>query len=120
MKFSGASQARNAARKAGHSPVQLTAGDKKDIVLTNRLASNPGRVAIYGWHWPGGTPIQPLSTVHGAAYADYSHGVRLVSETAFVNGRAVPLGDLLADARYGPLLNNEGPVRPAVIQLASR
>ena len=28
----------------------LVSGHKKDVVLTNRLASNPGRIAIYGWH----------------------------------------------------------------------
>lgn len=63
---------------------ELTAGQKKDLVLSLRLRSAPGRVAIYGWHRTNGVPIQPLSTVHGALYADYSHGVRLVSETAYV------------------------------------
>jgi hypothetical protein len=28
----------------------LLAGHKKDLVIANRLASNRGRVAIYGWH----------------------------------------------------------------------
>jgi hypothetical protein len=65
----------------------LLAGHKKDLVLANRLASNRGRVAIYGWHRGNGDPIQPLSTVHGEYYADYSHGIRLVSRTAYVNGR---------------------------------
>ncbi|SIO03552.1 hypothetical protein SAMN05444722_0188 [Rhodovulum sp. ES.010] len=97
----------------------LTAGQKKDLVLTNRLRRAPGRVAIYGWHRPNGEPIQPLSTVHGAAYADYSHGVRLVSRTAFVNGRAVPLEDLLADRAYGELISGEGPIDAPVRLLAS-
>ncbi|MBN2906926.1 MAG: hypothetical protein JXJ18_09490 [Rhodobacteraceae bacterium] len=88
----------------------LTAGQKKDLVLTNRLRRNPGRVAIYGWHRPNGQPIQPLSTVHGAFYSDYSHGVRLVSQTAFVNGRAVALADLLADPAYASILTGEGPI----------
>ena len=51
-------------------PSLLTAGQKKDLVLSNRLRSAPGRVAIYGWHRTNGAPIQPLSTVHGARYAD--------------------------------------------------
>ncbi|WP_132950066.1 hypothetical protein [Rhodovulum bhavnagarense] len=89
---------------------QLVAGQKKDLVLTNRLRRTPGRVAIYGWHRPNGRPIQPLSTVHGALYADYSHGVRLVSDTAFVDGRAVSLGALLADPAYGAILSDEGPI----------
>ncbi|MAN16085.1 MAG: hypothetical protein CL945_15860 [Dinoroseobacter sp.] len=98
----------------------LVSGQKKDLVLTNRLARAPGRVAIYGWHRPGGNPIQPLSTVHGAAYADYSHGIRLVSRTAFVNGQAVDLEDLLMDGTYAGLLNTDGPIGRPAIQLASR
>ncbi|TCM75079.1 hypothetical protein EV216_14311 [Rhodovulum steppense] len=88
----------------------LTAGQKKDLVLTNRLREMPGRVAIYGWHRPDGQPIQPLSTVHGARYADYSHGVRLVSQTAHVDGRAVALAALLADPAYAAMLTGEGPI----------
>jgi hypothetical protein len=78
----------------------LLAGHKKDLVLANRLSSNRGRVAIYGWHRGNGDPIQPLSTVHGEYYADYSHGIRLVSRTAYVNGRPVDLRSLLTDGTY--------------------
>lgn len=88
----------------------LIAGQKKDLVLSNALRNRPGRVAIYGWHRGVGEPIQPLSTVHGAMYADYSHGVRLVSRTAFVDGQAVALTDLLADPAYAALLSDEGPI----------
>jgi hypothetical protein len=91
----------------------LTAGDKKDLVLTNRLWNNLARIAIYGWHRPDGQPIQPLSTVHGARYADYSHGIRLVSATAYVNGAAVPLLTLLQDPRWASLFSNEGVIRHA-------
>ncbi len=88
----------------------LTAGQKKDIVLSNRLRSKPGRVAIYGWHRPNGKPIQPLSTVHGEHYADYSHGVRLVSMTAYVNGEPRRLADILQDPRLAASVNSEGPI----------
>jgi hypothetical protein len=91
----------------------LTAGDKKDLVLTNRLWNNLARIAIYGWHRPDGRPIQPLSTVHGARYADYSHGIRLVSATAYVNGAAMPLLTLLQDPRWASLFSNEGVIRHA-------
>jgi hypothetical protein len=91
----------------------LTAGDKKDLVLTNRLWSHLARVAIYGWHRPDGRPIQPLSTVHGARYADYSHGIRLVSATAYVNGEAMPLLTLLQDPRWASLFSDEGVIRRA-------
>jgi len=56
----------------------LTAGHKKDVVDSPGLASNPGRVAIYGWHEPDGWPIQPLYLGHTDDWVDYSHGVRLV------------------------------------------
>jgi hypothetical protein len=94
----------------------LTAGQKKDLVLSNRLRSKPGRVAIYGWHRQSGKPIQPLSTVHGAGYADYSHGVRLVSTTAFVNGVPRDLADILQDPRLARIVNSEGPI-PQLKQL---
>ncbi len=89
----------------------LTAGDKKDLVLTNRLWNNLERVAIYGWHRQDGNPIQPLSTVHGARYADYSHGVRLVSDTAYVDGKAEPLLALLQNAQLAPVVSDEGRIR---------
>ena len=84
----------------------LTAGDKKDLVLTNRFWTNPQRVAIYGWHHADGQPIQPLSTVHGARYADYSHGVRLIGAIAYVNGAARPLLKLLQDPRLASILSD--------------
>jgi hypothetical protein len=104
----------------GAAPGALTAGHKKDLVLSERLWLQPGRVAIYGWQRADGTPIQPLSTVHGARYADYSHGVRLVSQTMFIDGRPAQLLDVLADTQLGPLLSDEGPLRQAASWLASR
>ncbi len=98
----------------------LISGHKKDVVMTNRMASAPGRVAIYGWHRSSGRPIQPVSTVHGASYADYSHGVRLVSKTAFLNGRAIKLDDLLTSPRYAKLINKDGPMPGSVVRIASR
>jgi hypothetical protein len=98
----------------------LISGHKKDVVIASRMASNPGRVAIYGWHRSQGDPIQPVSTVHGASYADYSHGIRLVSRTAYLNGRAVDLDDLLSSGRYAYLLNSDGPLPGPVIRIASR
>jgi hypothetical protein len=97
----------------------LTAGNKKDLVLTPRLWQNPGRVAIYGWHRAAGAPIQPLSTVHGARYADYSHGIRLVSGLVYVNGVQRALADVLADPRLASLLSDEGPLPRLADRLAS-
>ena len=89
---------------------ELVSGHKKDVVITNRLRRKPGRIAIYGWHRPDGKPIQPLSTVHGAGYADYSHGIRLVSEKVLVDGKLQSVYDLLKDPELAPLLSDEGPM----------
>lgn len=105
--------------RAGARDGMLVAGHKKDLVLANRLSRNPGRVAIYGWHRTNGRAIQPLSTVHGAYYADYSHGIRLVSRTAYVNGNAVDLSELLTDERYAGFLNGDGALSGATVRLAS-
>jgi hypothetical protein len=99
----------------------LVSGHKKDLVLSNRLTRVAGRVAIYGWHRANGQPIQPLSTVHGQHYADYSHGVRLISTTALINGRPADLRELLADRRYAAILSgDEGPIATRQILAALR
>jgi hypothetical protein len=97
-----------------HAPLAtLSSGQKKDLVLSARLWDQPGRVAIYGWHRGADAPIQPLSTVHGARYADYSHGVRLVSNVVYVNGAPRSIFELLGDERFAALLSDEGPLRRA-------
>lgn len=90
---------------------RLVAGIKKDVVLTNRLLDRPARVAIYGWHYPNGKPIQPLTTVHVDWYVDYSHGVRLVSRRCWLDGKERDLRDALKDPELAPLLASEGPLR---------
>jgi hypothetical protein len=89
---------------------ELVSGDKKDVVMTNRLAGNVGRIAIYGWHRGPGQPIQPLSTVHGANYADYSHGIRLISEVALIDGKLRSVYDILRDSSAAKVLSDEGPI----------
>jgi hypothetical protein len=109
-----------AQRRALGAPLGLLiAGDKKDLVLSNRLLEKPDRVAIYGWHRGDGDPIQPLSIRHGVRYADYSHGVRLVSTTAYVDGKPRSLTDLLEDPQLAELLSDEGPVSGAVALMDS-
>jgi hypothetical protein len=89
----------------------LVSGDKKDVVITNLLASKPDRIAIHGWHRSMGDPIQPLSTVHGARYADYSHSIRLVSEVAILNGELRSVYSILQDSSLAKVLSDEGPIR---------
>jgi len=90
----------------------LIAGIKKDVVISNRLNEKPQRVAIYGWHQPGGKPIQPLTTVHRETYVDYSHGIRFVEGVVRVDGRAMQLDEVLRDEKLSPLLSDEGPITP--------
>lgn len=104
---------------AGATAERLTAGHKKDLVLSSRLWSRPGRVAIYGWHRHADAPIQTLSTVHGAGYADYSHGVRLVSNIVYVNGKPRSIFDVLTDQTLAPLLSDEG-LLPQAAELFGR
>jgi hypothetical protein len=95
----------------------LTSGHKKDLVLTNRLWQMPGRVAIYGWHVRANAPIQPLSTVHGARYADYSHGVRLVSSTIYVDGQPRRIEDALGEPALARLFTDDGPLPQLALRL---
>ncbi len=88
----------------------LVGGIKKDVVITPLLASNPGKVAIYGWHQLNGQPIQPLYLGHGVSYVDYSHGIRLVRGQMLVNGQVRSVADVLADPDLCVLLSDEGVV----------
>jgi hypothetical protein len=90
----------------------LVGGDKKDVVITPLIHSCPAppRVAIYGWHQLNGSPIQPLSLVHEETYADYSHGIRLVSNAMVVDGLSKTVQEVLNDANLAGLLSDEGVV----------
>jgi len=98
---------------------RVVAGIKKDVVLTNRLKEKPHRVAIYGWHYPNGKPIQPLYVGHGDRYVDYSHGVRLLAGDMIVNGRTLKVSDVLKDERLCGLLSNEGSIDVAEVRRAA-
>lgn len=111
---------RRQSQARGLPPGTLVSGHKKDLVLTNRLSGNDGRVAIYGWHRCPGSPIQPLSTMHGARYADYSHGVRLVSTIALIDGEGRSIYEVLEDPRLAPVLSDEGPIRDVRRIMADR
>ena len=87
----------------------LIAGIKKDVVITEKLSrsSKPDRVAIYGWQKPDGKPIQPLYTGHVNWYVDYSHGIRLVYRTIYVNKKPVDYIEVLKDKNLRRLLCDE-------------
>lgn len=88
----------------------LIAGIKKDIVISEKVLKDqrPNRVAIYGWHKPDGKPIQPLYTGHVNWYVDYSHGIRLVQQTIYINDKAMHYTDVLKHPVYSRLLCDEG------------
>lgn len=83
----------------------LIAGVKKDVVVTNRLLSQPHRVPICGWTGLDGKDIQPLSLIHEAEYADYSHGVRFVCPVVYLGGVGIPLEQAWADEKYASRLS---------------
>ena len=98
----------------------LVAGHKKDVVITSKLIANPGKVAIYGWHKPDGKPIQPLYTGHADTYADYSHGIRLVTIPLAWMAFRETIPEVLADPALSRLLSDEGPVATAKYPAAFR
>jgi hypothetical protein len=93
---------------AGQYLGELRAGHKKDVVITNRLNERPKRIAIYGWHFPSGELIQPLTTVHVDWYVDYSHGIRPVKRVIKVDAADMPYPLVLRDPKLHVLLSNEG------------
>jgi len=95
----------------GSNPLgHLVGGDKKDVVVTKLLATNTRKVAIYGWHYTSGTPIQNLYLGHDEYYADYSHGIRLVKSIMTLDGNTTTIPNILQDTTYNVLLSDEGVV----------
>ena len=90
---------------------QLIAGHKKDIVLAAAMRDRPTSVVIYGWHQSNGQPIQPLYGKHAATWVDYSHGIRLVSNNAELDGKPVRLQELLRDPHLAHMISREGPLQ---------
>lgn len=99
-------------------PEGFVAGHKKDVVITSRLAepTSSSRVAIYGWHKLDGHPIQPLTTVHKASYVDYSHGVRLVSNSMLIDGATTSVESVLTSPGWAYILSTEGPLTTETIR----
>lgn len=77
----------------------LISGIKKDIVFMKAPGDSvrADRVGIYGWHKPDHRPIQPFYQGHVWWYADYSHGLRLVSKKVKVGHRVLEIQQLLDD-----------------------
>ncbi len=95
---------------AGQPRGVFVAGHKKDVVITPKLQERANRVAIYGWHYPDGKPIQPLYTGHVDWYVDYSHGIRPALRQMMVDGKAMAFEQILADSVLSTLISDEGVV----------
>jgi hypothetical protein len=87
----------------------LISGIKKDVVISDKITRDlkKNRVAIYGWHKSDGKAIQPLYTGHVDWYVDYSHGVRMVSQTIFVEGKPMNYKEVMKHPLYKRLLCDE-------------
>lgn len=88
----------------------IVAGIKKDVVVSNMLLEKPSRVAIYGWHYTTGQPIQPLYAGHVDWYVDYSHGIRPVRRWMFLDGVRRRYDLILRDTMQLHLLSDEGAI----------
>ena len=87
----------------------LIAGIKKDVVISDKLTreAKKNRVAIYGWHKLDGKPIQPLYTGHVDWYVDYSHGIRLIFRTIWIDGKPMDYIDVMKHKVFKRLLCDE-------------
>jgi len=103
-------RAQRAEQLKAHPLGALVAGHQKDVVISAKLASALGKVAIYGWHQTNGVPTQPLYLKHSAAWVDYSQCIRLVQQKMMVNGATTTVAEVLADPALAGLLSNEGPI----------
>jgi hypothetical protein len=103
-------RAQRAEQLQAHPLGALVAGHQKDVVISAKLVSAPGKVAIYGWHQTNGVPIQPLYLKHIASWVDYSQCTRLVQQGMTVNGLPKTVAEVLADAALAGLLSDEGPI----------
>ena len=86
---------------------QLIAGIKKDIILSARIARQPGKVVIYGWHQPDGIPIQQVYSGHIDWYVDYSHGIRFINNQVLLDGKTVLFTDILNDPTLYRIFSDE-------------
>ncbi|RYG20753.1 MAG: hypothetical protein EOO07_04315 [Chitinophagaceae bacterium] len=88
---------------------QLTSGNKKDIIISNKIyTEQTAKVVIYGWHQLNGKPIQPVYNKHLNTWADYSHGARFIQNRVTINRKKTTLQKVLSDPKLCILLSDEG------------
>lgn len=94
-------------KETGGKRGELIAGIKKDVILSVRIAAQPTKVVIYGWHKPDGKAIQPVYSGHINWYVDYSHGIRLINNHVLIDGKPRLLSEILKDPLLFRLFSNE-------------
>jgi hypothetical protein len=104
-----------------HSKGVLTAGNKKDVILSNRIyTEKTAKVVIYGWHQLNGKPIQPVYNKHTNLWADYSHGIRFVLQKAIIHQHhiKITISNLLS-SNLSYLLSDEGEIKKPYYPITS-
>ncbi|WP_137896344.1 M15 family metallopeptidase [Ramlibacter sp. 2FC] len=114
-------------------PTILTAGHKKEIVISNNymhrarnkqtgeLGPPRAKLAFYGAYTAAGVPIQAPrsggqvlrghpSFAHEPSFVDYSHGVRLVWPTMKLDGAERRVAEVLRDPNLSLLIAAEGAI----------
>ena len=86
---------------------KLTAGIKKDVILSSRIDHQPGKVVIYGWHKTDGKPIQSVYSGHIYWYVDYSHGIRLINNQVLIDGKPYLFAEILQDPVLFKIFSDE-------------
>ncbi|MFC3563416.1 hypothetical protein [Pedobacter jamesrossensis] len=95
-----------------HTAGALTAGNKKDIIISNKIYGEPTpRVVIYGWHKLDGKAIQPVYNKHTNTWADYSHGVRLIQNKIYINNKKTTLKRALTNPKLSRFFSEEGVIK---------
>jgi hypothetical protein len=90
---------------------RLVDGHAKSLVISPKATGD--KVLIYGaMNGVGGFPLQGLSDFHVWHYVDYSHGVRLVSRRAKLDGKDIDLRSVFLDPKLSALVTDGGPFEP--------
>lgn len=93
----------------GSSAGDLIAGHKKDIIVSRYAVNNPSKLDYYGFFRASGRAIQNAGGgAHDNTYVDYSHGVRFINDTVYLNGQPASYRAILANPQYAGLISNEG------------
>lgn len=105
----------------------LVSGYKKDVVIGKALETDASKLIFFGgwlrWKAKDGSMREILQGAaggygqqgpHHARFADYSHGIRLVSHRVVIDGAERSMFEVLADPVLGRMLAHDAPFKPTV------